>query len=70
MRPMMQDISSITTETQDRNMQVPPTMINIGNEEVHQLLWQVHNVALDMNKLSAMTLVELQHVVTLELADR
>ena len=37
-RTKMQDIPSISTEPWDRNVQVPPTVINAGNEEVHQLL--------------------------------
>ena len=68
-RPMMQDILSIGTEPWARNMQVPPTMIDVGNEEVHQLLRTIQSVALDLNKLSATALVELQHVSALELAD-
>ena len=69
-RPMMQYIQSITTEPQDRNMQFPPNMIDIGNGEIHQLLWPILSVALDLNIFSTMTLVELQHVATLELVEQ
>ena len=51
-------------------MQVPPIMIDARNEEVHQLLRPIQSVDLDLNKLSTMVLVELQHVAALELADR
>ena len=33
--PMMQGIPLISTEPQARNVQVPPTKINAGNEKVH-----------------------------------
>ena len=65
---MMQEISLINTEPRARNMQVPPTVIDAENEEVHQLLQPILSVALDLNKLSTMALEELQHVTTLELA--
>ena len=51
-------------------MQVPPTANDVRNEEVHQLLQPIQSVALDVNKLSAMALVELQHIDTLELVER
>ena len=51
-------------------MQVPLTVIDVGNEEVHQLLRLIQSVALDMKNLSATTLVDLQHVFALELVDR
>ena len=38
MRPMMRDILSISTEPWARNVQFPLTVIDVGNEEVHQLL--------------------------------
>ena len=66
-QPIMQDISSISTEPRARNMQVPPTAIDARNEEVHQLLRPIQSVAVDLNKLSNMVLLELQHVAALEL---
>ena len=48
-------------------MQFPLTTIDARNEEVHQLLRLTQSVALNLNKLSAMALVELQHVASLEL---
>ena len=59
MQPMMQDISSISTDPGARNVQVPLTSIDVGNEEVQQLLQPIQSVALDLNKLSSMALVEL-----------
>ena len=56
---MMQDIPLIGTEPQARNVQFPPTAIDAGNEEVHQLLRLIQSVYLDLNKLPAMALVEL-----------
>ena len=44
-------------------------MIDAKNEEVHQLLRPIQSVDLDLNKLFAMDLVELQHVATLELVE-
>ena len=70
MRSMMQEIQSISTEPQFRNMQVPLTTINVGNEEVHQLLRPIQSVDLDINKLSATVLVESQHVSALGLVDQ
>ena len=51
-------------------MQVPSTAIEAGNDEAHQLLRPIQSVDLDLNKLSTRMLVELQHVVTLELVDQ
>ena len=51
-------------------MQIPPIAINTGNDKVHQLLRLIQSVALDLNKLSVMALVELYHVFTLELVDQ
>ena len=51
-------------------MQFAPTGIDVENEEAHQLLRPIQSVALDLNKLFAMALVDLQHVATLELEDR
>ena len=67
---MLKNSSSISTEPRARNVQVPPTTIDVGNEEVHQLLRPLQSVALDLNKLSATALVELHHVASLELVDR
>ena len=66
----MQNVSLISTEPQDRNVQVPLTTIDVGNEEVHQLLQPIQSVDLDLNKLSAMASVEFQHVFALELVER
>ena len=63
MTHVMYEVPSISTKTQARNIQVSPTMIDVENEEVKQLLWLIQSVALDMNKLPAQVLVELQHVV-------
>ena len=67
---MMQDISSISTDPQARNVQVPLTTIDAWNEEVHQLLRPIQSVALDLNKLSTMELVELQHVSAMEFVEQ
>ena len=56
---MMQYILLISTEPWARNVQVSLTAINAGNEEVRQLLRPIQSVALDLNKLSTMALVEL-----------
>ena len=69
-RTMMQDILSIDTESWDRKVQVPLTAIDMGNEEFHQLLRLIQSVALDLNKLSTMTLVELHYFATLELEEQ
>ena len=45
-------------------MQVPLIVIDVNNEEVHQLLWPIQSMDLDMNKLYAMDLVDLQHIAT------
>ena len=67
-RPLLQDSPSISTEPRARTIQVPPTAIKAGNEEVHQQLHPIQSVTLDLNKLSAIAVVELQHGTTLELA--
>ena len=68
-RPILQDIPSISVETWAKNVQVPPTAIDVNNEEVHQLLQPIQSMAFDLNKLSPMELVELQHVAALELVE-
>ena len=65
----MQDVPLISTEPWARNVQVSLTAINAENEEVRQLLRPIQSVALDLNKLSSMVLVELQDIATLELED-
>ena len=37
-RPLLQDSLSISTKPQVRNMQVPPTAIDVSNGEMHQQL--------------------------------
>ena len=55
----MRDFPPISIEPRARNMQVPPTVIDMGNEEVHQLLRPIKSMDLDLNKLSTLMLVEL-----------
>ena len=66
----MQEVPSISIEPQARKFQVPPTVIDAGSEEVHQLLQPIKSVSLDMNKFPTQALVELQHFSTQELVDR
>ena len=56
---VMQEFPSINTKPQARNIQVPPTAINTGSEEVNLLLWSLQSIALDLNKLPAQVLMEL-----------
>ena len=67
-RTLLQDSPSINTEPWARNVQVPPSVIDASGEEFHQQLHPIQSVTLDLNKLSATVLVELQHGVALELA--
>ena len=66
----MQEVPLISTEPWSRSVQVPLTGIDVGNEEVNQLLQLIQSIALDLNKLPAQVLVELQHVSTQELENR
>ena len=66
----MQEVTLINTEPLARNVQVPPTTINAGNEDVNQLLWPIPSIALDLKELPAQILVELQHITSQELVDR
>ena len=70
MRHVMQEVSSISTEPWTRNVQAPPIAIDVGSEEVNQLLWPIQSIALDLNKFPAQVLVELQYVASQELADK
>ena len=58
----MQEVLLISTKPWARNVQVPLTAINVGNEEVNQLLWPIQSIDMDLNKLRAQVLVELHHV--------
>ena len=69
-RHVMQEVPSISTEPWDRNVQVPLTAIDMGSEEMNLLLRPLQSIALDINKLPAQVLVELQHVVAHKLVDR
>ena len=69
-RHVMQEVSSISFEPQARNVQVPSTTIDAGSEEVNLLLQPFQRISLDLNKLPAQALVELQHVANQELVDR
>ena len=66
----MQVFLSISTESWDRNVQVPLTTIDPGSEEVNLLLQLLKRIALDLNKLPTQALVELEHVASQELAIR
>ena len=69
-RHVMQEFPSISIEPRARNIQFPPTMIDVGSEVVNQLLRVIHSITLDLNKFLAQVPVELQHVAARELVDR
>ena len=61
-KSVMEEFPSISTDPQAINVQVPPTAIDVGSEEVNLLLWPIQSIALDINKIPAQVLMELQHV--------
>ena len=67
---VLQDFTSISTESRARNVRVLPTTIDAGREDVKSSLQQLQSVALDINKLSAQMLVHMQQVTKQDLVDR
>ena len=65
-KDVMQEFPSINTKLRARNIQVPPIAINARSEEVNLLLQPIQSISLDLNKLLAQSLVELQDVITQE----
>ena len=59
-KAVMQDFPMISTESRARNVQVPPTAIDAGSTEVNSLLQPLPSIAVNLNKLPAQFLVQLQ----------
>ena len=55
----VQELSSISTEPQSRNVQVPLTTIDAISEDVNSSLQQLQGVVVDINKLPAQTIVQI-----------
>ena len=66
----MQDFLTISTELQDRNVQVPSAAIDMRSTEVKSLLQSLLSIVVNLNKLPSQVLVQLQQGVDQELADR
>ena len=66
----MQDFLTISTELQDRNVQVPSATINTRSIEVNSLLQSLLSIAINIKKLPTQFLVQLQQGVDQELTDR
>ena len=49
---IVQEFSLILIEPRARNIQVPPTAIDIGNADVTSSLHHLQSIALDINKIS------------------
>ena len=67
---VVQEFVSINTEPWVRNLQIPPTAIDVGSKDVNTSLQQLQNISLDINVLSTQTLVHLQRVSNQELVYR
>ena len=66
----MQDFLIISSELQARNVQVPSAAINIRSTEVKSLLQSLLSIVVNLNKLPAQDLVQLQQGADQELADK